>query len=1243
VSAEDTMNFRSLLALATALIAESYSFDVVSAEPGKELGSLLTNCTGKITYREYDALESLYNATAGWNWLWDPLLPSSTVWQFPSDLSAPCSNSWQGLRCTQTLNESTCNITTISLERRNLKGSLPSEIGNFQSLRALYLFVNFLTGTIPTQLGNLVQLTDLVLDINSIGGTLPSEMGNLRNLEVLDLYYNLLVGTIPTELGSLVNMELIFFDSNSLEGTIPSELSNLVFVKALGISDNFLNGAIPLELGELVNMNALSLSSNWLEGTIPSELGSLAYMTELFLDGNFLEGSIPSELGQLVNMEVLYLYDNSLNDTIPSELSNLVHMRSLGLNSNYLEGTIPSELGDLDSVEVLSLNANLLTGGIPPELADLANLEGLYINDNPLGGTIPAVLGNLISMKALYLSTNGLVGAIPSELSELVNLAVLDLHSNSLGGSIPSELGGLVNISTFDISNNFFTGSLPSTITRLSLLQYLNLSFNQYSGPVEPLTRQNFSFLEVVDLSNNHFVGTLPAGIFMLPSLQTIVASQNCFSGRLPWSMCHNSNLENIVLDLLTGNCGSNAGVLQGFVLRQYMVGTIPACIWNTSSIRVLHLLGNGLTGRVADLSADSSLSVLALGSNQLSGAIPITFQHHNFTQLDLSINRLSGTLESDLSVNDKTTVCDLSVNRLSGRIPDDIFHSFGAGVINILQGNLFGCQQLDIPSSDVDHNSYQCGSVDFEASILAWFVCVCSVTVAVIVMVLAGSELTGHTIRATCLQVLGVLAGPVGCVAIAIFGLVGFVSAKLLGPQVTTHSVQYWWTSTAVYAHGWTITVYMFLLLSASCVVFTMSMMSLAAAKNVHCKASAAQPFAITVCRCIAAHSVNVAVVTAMNAIYVLVAVGSLNSVALLSVQAALGTFKLVWSACVIPRLVSRAITSFSFQLPHWVFMVLFVFLGAPFASSFSESSSCFLYVLTEPSLNSFSFIVSSVSTQLICVYDRCQFMSAAVPELFQSSILSPWMYSYQCSSAVITSYAPVLIWSYLMSGVLVPLTWLLMSYYRPPLPLFAVIKKILPVVVFEMTYVDNPSAAMLLENKTASKLGRRMAVKFILNFAVMLTFGLVVPLFDFAVLWDTAFHMGLMMLLLDKFVWSCKCNGLDAGGVKQEFWSSLRLQTRDVTICCYIVLGYISVFWSLFAFDWIGDVYGSLAGGLSMLVPLILPTLIGFCLLTSTRLRGQTAIVGQPSDGIELHEVANPVILPQSTVDAFSEMLTN
>jgi len=75
--------------------------------------------------------------------------------------------------------------TGLNLHSTQLTGEIPSEIGNLTNLTYLNLYYNQLTGSIPSEIGNLTNLTSLSLGPNQLTGEIPSEIWTLTNLEIL--------------------------------------------------------------------------------------------------------------------------------------------------------------------------------------------------------------------------------------------------------------------------------------------------------------------------------------------------------------------------------------------------------------------------------------------------------------------------------------------------------------------------------------------------------------------------------------------------------------------------------------------------------------------------------------------------------------------------------------------------------------------------------------------------------------------------------------------------------------------------------------------------------------------------------------------------------------------------------------------------------------------------------------------------------------------------------------------------
>ena len=315
---------------------------------------------------DFAALVALYGATDGASWTY------SDNWVTLEPLGE-----WHGV-----ITDSSGRVTEVRLGGNQLMGEIPSELGNLDELTGLFLDQNQLTGAIPSELGNLSNLQKLYLYQNELTGAIPSELGDLSNLQELYLYQNQLTGAIPSELGDLSNLQKLYLYQNQLTGAIPSELGKLSNLQRLLLYQNELTGKIPPELGNLANLQNLYLSQNELTGAIPSELGKLSNLQFLYLFKNELTGAIPSELGKLSNLQRLHLYENELTGAIPSELGNLGNLLTLNLKDNELTGEIPPELGNLGDLTGLFLDRNQLTGAIPSELGNLGNLQYLDLFSN---------------------------------------------------------------------------------------------------------------------------------------------------------------------------------------------------------------------------------------------------------------------------------------------------------------------------------------------------------------------------------------------------------------------------------------------------------------------------------------------------------------------------------------------------------------------------------------------------------------------------------------------------------------------------------------------------------------------------------------------------------------------------------------------------------------------------------------------------------------------------------------------
>jgi len=442
------------------------------------------------------------------------------------------------------------NLKELLASGDNLQGDLPPSVGNLTDLIKINLSRNDFSGTLPPEWGNLVNLEELILTNNNIEGSIPTEIGNLTNLKDLELIENLFSGSIPTEIGQLTNLQWLGLGLNPLSGSIPTEIGNLTNLEVLGIWANILTGPIPTEIGNLTHLWFLNLCCNQLTGAIPSEIGNLVELQMLALDTNQLSGPIPPEIGNMRSLGMLRLWNNQITGPIPSEMGNLKEMRQIWMQNNLLDGSIPSELGSLSKLDFMVLSDNELSGSIPTEFGNMKELGQLFLTRNQLSGSIPTELGNLPDLGVLHLDENQLTGEIPTELGDLTMLRILSLYHNQLTGPIPTELGGLSNLTELILTDNHLTGSIPTELSNLTNLQNLSLSHNELNGPI-PANLGTLTNLFGLDLGHNQLTGAIPTEIGLLTTLLGLDLNHNALSGPVPAEL---GNLSQAFAVQLAGN-----------------------------------------------------------------------------------------------------------------------------------------------------------------------------------------------------------------------------------------------------------------------------------------------------------------------------------------------------------------------------------------------------------------------------------------------------------------------------------------------------------------------------------------------------------------------------------------------------------------------------------------------------------------------------------------------------------------
>ncbi|KAJ4836817.1 hypothetical protein Tsubulata_045001 [Turnera subulata] len=320
----------------------------------------------------------------------------------------PCGSKWEGISCNNS------RLISVTLSSMGLKGQLPGEISSLSELEILDLSYNkYLSGSLPSSIGNLKKLKNLVLVGCNLSGSIPDSIGSLQRLVFLSLNSNGFSGAVPPSIGTL---------------------SNLYW---LDLSDNNLNGPIPVSTGTtpgldmLVNTKHFHLGMNQLSGTIPDKLFS-SKMTpiDVLLNNNNLVGTIPLTLALVQSLEVIRLDGNLLTGPVPSNLNNLTKTYELSLSNNGFFGPLPNFTG-MHALQYLDMSNNSFDAtDFPIWITNLKNLTTIMMESTQLRGQIPISLFSLPLLETVVLSNNELEGNLDFGASYAGKLQLVDLRNN---------------------------------------------------------------------------------------------------------------------------------------------------------------------------------------------------------------------------------------------------------------------------------------------------------------------------------------------------------------------------------------------------------------------------------------------------------------------------------------------------------------------------------------------------------------------------------------------------------------------------------------------------------------------------------------------------------------------------------------------------------------------------------------------------------------------------------------------
>lgn len=273
------------------------------------------------------ALVDFYNATDGANW-------KKNNW----DLNSPI-NTWSGIKIDNASNR----VTEITIGSNTIvAGTVPESIGNLDKLTKLSLGSCNLSGALPESIYELTELKNLVLNTNAkLQGNITKLMQSFKQLEIFNVMNNaLFTGTIPDEIGSLLNLNTLYLSQTGVTGTIPASIGNCTKLKIFGATKTKLTGSIPDVFYKFTTLQLLQLNDCDLSGALPKSLGSMnttMSSVSIWFHNNNLTGNIPEEWANITTKcGQLRIQGNKLSGVVPAAVQSHANYTSKWNPKSYI-------------------------------------------------------------------------------------------------------------------------------------------------------------------------------------------------------------------------------------------------------------------------------------------------------------------------------------------------------------------------------------------------------------------------------------------------------------------------------------------------------------------------------------------------------------------------------------------------------------------------------------------------------------------------------------------------------------------------------------------------------------------------------------------------------------------------------------------------------------------------------------------------------------------------------------------
>ena len=547
-------------------------------------------------------------------------------------------------------------LTRLDLDFNEIT-TLPADIfSGLSALTSLRLNNNQLS-TLPSGIfSGLTSLTDLRLSNNPLPASLPASLFADVSRNAITLPTGTTVDYIPTTVGTIANITNLVVNGNPQTVDVANKFSDTGDTLTYTVESNNTATATVAVSGSTVTITPVAIGTATITITAADTAGQT--VTQTFMVSVNAQGTNPTDLcSRTTVVKNVIISEVSgktrCQDIIPTDLAGIGSLLLpaegiASLKSGDFAGLTGLTRLDLDFNEITTLPADIFSG--------LSALTSLRLNNNQLSTLPSGIFSGLTSLTDLRLSNNPLPASLPASLFADVSRNAITLPTGTTVDYIPTTVGTIANITNLVVNGNPQTVDVANKFSDTGDTLTYTVESNNTATATVAVSGSTVTITPVA-------IGTATITITAADTAgqtvtQTFMVSVNA-QGTNPTDLCSRTTVvKNVIISEVSGKTRCQdiiptdlAGIGSLLLPAEGIASLKSGDFAGLTGLTRLDLDFNEITTLPADIfSGLSALTSLRLNNNQLSTLPSGIFSGlTSLTDLRLSNNPLPASLPASL------------------------------------------------------------------------------------------------------------------------------------------------------------------------------------------------------------------------------------------------------------------------------------------------------------------------------------------------------------------------------------------------------------------------------------------------------------------------------------------------------------------------------------------------------------------------------------------------------------------